>query len=78
MKGTHDSRKTLARGLDQRSKFITHEAFEDLKQALEDALAFELGQRRDLNVTRIKAPRTKSRSSSDIVPNRQKPDWRLR
>lgn len=36
---------------------ITHEAFEDLKQALEDALAFERGKRRDLNVMRIQGPR---------------------
>lgn len=57
MKRPRDSRKTLAQGPDQRSKSITHDAFVGLKQALEDALAFELGQRRELNVTRIKAPR---------------------
>ena len=71
MKRPRDSRKTLEQGPQQRSKSITHDAFVDLTQALEDALAFELGQRRDLNVTRIKAPRTKSHSSSDILPNRQ-------
>jgi hypothetical protein len=32
-------------------------AFANLKQAGEDALAFERGERRDLQVTRIQAPR---------------------
>jgi hypothetical protein len=31
-------------------------AFADLKEALEDALAFERGDRRDLSVTRIQVP----------------------
>ena len=31
-------------------------AFVDLKQAMEDALAFECGERRDLHVTRIQTP----------------------
>lgn len=45
---------------DQTSKanYITHEAFADLKQALDDALAFERGERRDLNKTRIQAPQS--------------------
>lgn len=32
-------------------------AFADLKEALEEALAFERAERRDLHVTRIRAPR---------------------
>jgi hypothetical protein len=32
------------------------ETFINLKKALDDALAFEPGKRRDLNVTRIQAP----------------------
>lgn len=37
--------------------YMSDEAFADLKEALESALAFERGDRRDLNVTRIQAPR---------------------
>ena len=62
MKRPRDSRKTLAAGLEQKSKFITHEAFVDLKQALEDALAFELGKRCDLRVTRVQSSRLKDQS----------------
>ena len=36
---------------------MSDEAFADLKGAMEDALAFERGERRDLKVTRIQAPR---------------------
>jgi len=36
---------------------MSDEAFGDLKAAMVDALAFERGRRRDLKVTRIKAPR---------------------
>ena len=38
-------------------------AFANLKEAMEDALAFERGKRRDLKVTRIQVPRPKA---SDI------------
>jgi hypothetical protein len=34
---------------------MSDEAFADLKQALEDALAFELGKRQSLRVTRIES-----------------------
>jgi hypothetical protein len=40
-----------------RRKYMRAEAFADLKQALEFALDFERGERRDLHVTRIQAPR---------------------
>ncbi len=36
---------------------MSNEAFADLKKALEDAVAFERGQRRDLKRTRIQAVR---------------------
>jgi hypothetical protein len=36
---------------------INDEAFADLKEALEHALAFERCERRDLKVTRIQGPR---------------------
>jgi hypothetical protein len=35
---------------------INDEAFADLKEAMEDALALERGKRRDLKVTRIQGP----------------------
>ena len=45
------------------------EAFADLKKAMEDALAFERGKRRDLKVTRIQAPRPpKTSSPQPIAP----------
>ena len=40
-----------------KTNHMSDEAFADLKEAMEDALAFERGERRDLKVTRIKAPR---------------------
>jgi hypothetical protein len=36
---------------------MSDEAFADLKEAMEDSLAFERGRRRDLKVTRVEAPR---------------------
>ena len=36
---------------------MSDEAFADLKEAIEDALAFERGNRLDLKVTRIQGPR---------------------
>ena len=41
-----------------RSTHMRDEAFADLKQAFEDALAFERGERRDLNVTRFEVSRS--------------------
>jgi hypothetical protein len=42
---------------------MSDETFADLKQALEGALAFERGERRDLHVTRIRAPRPAKKES---------------
>jgi hypothetical protein len=41
----------------KKARHMSDEAFADLKEALEGALAFERGERRDLHVTRIRAPR---------------------
>lgn len=52
---------------------MSDEAFSDLKQALKDALAFERGERRDLKVKRIQAPRPpKAMSPKEIARIRQK------
>lgn len=40
-----------------KANHMSDEAFGDLKEALEGALAFERGERRDLKVTRLQAPR---------------------
>ena len=51
---------------------MSDEAFADLKEAMEGALAFERGQRRDLKVTRIRAPRPpKAMSPKDIARIRE-------
>jgi hypothetical protein len=56
-----------------KTNYMSDEAFADLKEAMEDALAFERGQRRDLRVTRIQAPRPpKTMSLKDIAGIRQK------
>src|SRR4030095_11825755 len=56
-----------------KTNYMSGEAFADLKEAMEDALAFERGQRRDLRVTRIQAPRPpKTMSPKDIAGIRQK------
>lgn len=57
MKRPRDNGKTLVQRPDHQSKGITREAFLNLTQALEDALAFERGGRRDLTVTRIQGSR---------------------
>jgi len=53
---------------------MSEEAFGDLKEAMEGALAFERGERRrDLKVTRIQAPRPpKAMSPKDIARIREK------
>jgi hypothetical protein len=43
-----------------KTNYMSDDAFVDLEEAMEDALAFERGKRRDLNVTRIQAPRPQS------------------
>ncbi|HJP90757.1 MAG TPA: hypothetical protein VJ875_02305 [Pyrinomonadaceae bacterium] len=40
-----------------KTNYMTDETFAALKEAMEDALAFERYNRRDLKVTRIQAPR---------------------
>jgi hypothetical protein len=39
------------------TNYMSDEAFADVKEAMEDALAFERGKPHDLKVTRIQAPR---------------------
>jgi putative transcriptional regulator len=52
---------------------MSDEAFADLKEAMEDAVAFEHGKRRDLKVTKIQAPRRpKAMSPKDIARIRQR------
>ena len=56
-----------------KTNYMSAEAFADLKNAMEDALAFERGKGRDLKVTRIQAPRPpKAMSPKDIAQIRQK------
>ena len=42
----------------QSNYYMSNEAFADLKAAIEDALAFERGERPNLKVTRIQAPQS--------------------
>jgi len=56
-----------------KTNYMSDEAFADLRNAMEDALAFERGKGRDLKVTRIQAPRPpKAMSPKDIAQIRQK------
>ena len=56
-----------------KANYMSDEAFADLKRAMEDALAFERGDRRNLKITRIRAPRPpKAMSAEDIVQIRRK------
>ncbi len=56
-----------------KSNYMSDDAFSDLRAALEEALAFEHGNVRDLKVTRIQAPRRpKAMSPKDIARIRQK------
>ena len=48
--------KSSANVQTKETDYMSDEAFADLKQALEDALAFELGKRQSLRVTRIESP----------------------
>jgi hypothetical protein len=40
-----------------KSNYMSDEAFASLTEAMEEALAFERGERRDLEITRVRAPR---------------------
>src|SRR6267378_7477299 len=53
MRATKSTRKFQG----MKTEYVSDEAFADLKQALEEARAFERGERRDLHVTRIRARR---------------------
>ena len=56
-----------------KTNYMSDEAFADLKEALEDALAFERSKRRDLKVTRIQAPRPpNAMSPRDIARIRER------
>jgi putative transcriptional regulator len=56
-----------------RKNYMSADAFAELKEAMEDALAFAGGKRRGLKVTRIQAPRPpKAMSPKDIAQIRQK------
>ena len=56
-----------------KTNYMSDEAFGDLKKALEGALAFERGERRDLKVTRLQTPRPpKAMTPKDIARIRLK------
>ena len=56
-----------------KTNYMSDAAFADLKDAMEDALAFERGKRHDLKVTRIQAPRPpKAMSPRDIARIRER------
>ena len=76
MKRTRDNSKTLVQRPDQQSNGITHEAFANLTQALEDALAFERGKLRDLRVTRVQSSRPKGVTQDlDIRQELNRSQW---
>ena len=56
-----------------KTNYMSDDAFAELKKAMEDALAFEHGKRRDLKIKRIQAPRPpKAMSSREIIQIRRK------
>ena len=66
---TRKSRKVQT----NKTNYMSDEAFADLKEAMEDALDFERGKRRDLKVIRIQAPRPpKAMSARDVARIREK------
>jgi hypothetical protein len=50
-----------------KTNYMSDEAFADLKEAMEDALAFERGKPRDLKVTRIQAPHPQRRNETSTA-----------
>jgi hypothetical protein len=46
---------------------MSDEAFAGLKEAMEDALAFERGKSRDLKVTRVQGPRPPKTLSPQLI-----------
>jgi hypothetical protein len=55
--------KDSSKGHRYKKTYISDEAFADLKQALEDVLAFERGEHRGLKITRIKSSRPSKRQA---------------
>jgi len=55
-----------------RATYMSDDAFADLKQALEDALAFEGGERRELKVTRIEGFSPPKASIKIVSPQRSR------
>lgn len=50
-----------------RKNYMSDEAFGELRGALEDALAYERGEQRDLKVTRVAVPRPPAPVSRDQI-----------
>jgi len=50
-----------------KKNYMSDEAFGELRGALEDALAYERGERRDLKVTRVAVPRPPEPISRDQI-----------
>lgn len=66
---TRKTRKTQT----NKTNYMSDEAFADLKEAMEGAVAFGRGKGRDLKVTRIQAPRPpKALTPRDIARIRQR------
>jgi len=61
------------KGQTNKRSYMSDEAFADLKEAMEGALGFERGERSNLKVTRLQAPRPpKAMSPKDIAKIRRK------
>jgi hypothetical protein len=67
MKTAKKTRKVLT----NKANCMTDEAFAELKEAIEDALAFERGQRRDLKVTRIQGPQPPRQYQFGLIGSRK-------
>jgi putative transcriptional regulator len=66
-------RRKARKAQTNKTNYMSDDAFADLKEAMEDAVAFERGKRRDLKVTRIQVPRPpKAMSPRDIAGIRQR------
>ena len=52
-----------------KTNYMSDEAFADLKEAIEEALDFERGKRRNLQITRMQAPRTPKAVFPKTPPN---------
>ena len=62
-----------AKAQTDKTNYMSDDAFADLKEAMEEALAYERGKGRDLKVTRIQAPRRpKAMSPRDIARIRER------